>query len=132
MRVDGGQRTHTAEGLACGTNHHFYVTAHNDIGGRRWLRCGGHSKDILSFHIPTYAHSLPSNLPPLGSSGPSNTVEGQTKGRAPRAPSQFQFITSNSSAAVLYLSQWADGGCPITHYTVQRRARQGDPWHTGA
>ncbi|XP_047741344.1 uncharacterized protein LOC108670246 [Hyalella azteca] len=57
----------------------------------------------------------------IGSSEPSSVVTARTKGQAPVAPPLFQFVTSNSTQATLYLTQWDSGGCPISHFVVQLR-----------
>ena len=68
----------------------------------------------------------------VGSSESSEVIVARTKGRAPEAPPQFQFITSNSSQATLYLTQWKVGGCPITHFLVQyKKHGKQMHWTTG-
>ncbi|KAK3858057.1 hypothetical protein Pcinc_035719, partial [Petrolisthes cinctipes] len=66
----------------------------------------------------------------VGRSEPSRTEVARTKGRPPQAPPQFQFVTTNSSQATLYLSQWTDGGCSITHFSVEYRRGPTDSWTT--
>ena len=58
-------------------------------------------------------------------------VEARTKGRAPDAPPMFQFVTSNSSQATLYLTQWESGGCDITHFNIQFKLVQDSIYTTG-
>ncbi|KAF2366688.1 Fibronectin type III [Trinorchestia longiramus] len=58
----------------------------------------------------------------------SQVVQAHTKGRPPEPPPQFQFITTNSTQATLYLTQWEDGGCPITHFRVQYRRLRAPEW----
>ncbi|CAL4066228.1 unnamed protein product, partial [Meganyctiphanes norvegica] len=65
-----------------------------------------------------------------GSSEESPTVEARTKGRPPEAPPQFQFVTTNSSQATLYLSQWNTGGCPILFFNVQYSNKGQNQWTT--
>ena len=57
-------------------------------------------------------------------------VEAKTKGRPPEQPPSFQFITTNSSQATLYLNQWESGGCDITHFTIQYRKVGMGHWTT--
>ncbi|KAF2366284.1 Fibronectin type III, partial [Trinorchestia longiramus] len=66
----------------------------------------------------------------IGSSESSEVVEARTKGRTPEPPPQFQFITSNSTQATLYLTQWENGGCDITHFKVQYRKLHSAHWTT--
>ncbi|XP_069972795.1 cell adhesion molecule Dscam1 isoform X4 [Penaeus vannamei] len=82
------------------------------------LRCG----TLHHFYLTAHNH--------IGTSTASSTVEARTKGRPPEAPPQFQFVTSNSSQATLYLAQWSDGGCPISHYSVQYRLAGMSHWTT--
>ncbi|KAB7494794.1 Hemicentin-2, partial [Armadillidium nasatum] len=65
-----------------------------------------------------------------GTSDASKEVEARTKGRAPEAPPPFQFVTTNSSQATLYLTQWEDGGCPIIHFQVEYRRIGLSGWTT--
>ena len=58
-------------------------------------------------------------------------VEAKTKGRTPEAPPLFQFVTSNSSQATLYLTQWESGGCEISHFTVQYKRSEDKVYATG-
>ena len=58
-------------------------------------------------------------------------VDARTKGRPPEAPPLFQFVTTNSSQATLYLTQWESGGCDISHFTVQYRQDSEAQWKTG-
>ncbi|KAK7082480.1 hypothetical protein SK128_000209 [Halocaridina rubra] len=66
----------------------------------------------------------------IGTSIASTTVGARTKGRIPEPPPQFQFVTTNSSQATLYLAQWGDGGCPITYFAVQYRRANTQQWTT--
>lgn len=70
-------------------------------------------------------------FPYTGRSEPSKTESARTKGRPPQNPPKFQFVTTNSSQATLYLSQWTDGGCPITHFSVEYRKDAAAAWTTG-
>ncbi|XP_050723254.1 uncharacterized protein LOC127001984 [Eriocheir sinensis] len=69
-------------------------------------------------------------FPYTGRSEPSKTESARTKGRPPQNPPKFQFVTTNSSQATLYLSQWTDGGCPITHFSVEYRKDAATAWTT--
>ncbi|XP_047739504.1 Down syndrome cell adhesion molecule-like protein Dscam2 [Hyalella azteca] len=57
----------------------------------------------------------------VGSSDSSPVIDVTTKGSPPEAPPQFQFITQNGTQVTLYLGLWQSGGCPITHFTVERK-----------
>ncbi|XP_071541356.1 cell adhesion molecule Dscam2-like [Panulirus ornatus] len=82
------------------------------------LRCG----TLHHFYLTAHNH--------IGSSAASRTEAARTKGRSPEPPPKFQFVTTNSSQATLYLAQWGDGGCPITHYSVQYRRATVRHWTT--
>ncbi|KAK8383868.1 hypothetical protein O3P69_015960 [Scylla paramamosain] len=84
----------------------------------RDLRCG------TLYHLYLTVHNR------VGRSEPSRTEAARTKGRSPQAPSQFQFVTTNSTQATLYLGQWGDGGCPITHFSLHYRPKPAGPWTT--
>nr|XP_053626185.1 cell adhesion molecule Dscam2-like [Cherax quadricarinatus] len=84
----------------------------------RDLRCG----TLHHFYLTAHNH--------IGTSSVSSTEAARTKGRPPEAPPQFQFVTTNSSQATLYLAQWGDGGCPITHFSVQYRRDSTTHWTT--
>ena len=71
------------------------------------------------------------NYSSTGTSTASEMIEARTKGRAPEPPAKFQFVTTNSSQATLYLTQWESGGCKITHFTVQYRRTGTNHWTTG-
>ncbi|XP_047735527.1 Down syndrome cell adhesion molecule-like protein Dscam2 [Hyalella azteca] len=86
---------HVVDGLACGTEYTFSITATNEIG----------------------------------TSEPSANVTTRSKGVAPKAPSAFQFVTSNSTHATLYLAQWQAGGCDITGFSVAYRRSASQGWH---
>ena len=58
-------------------------------------------------------------------------VTARTKGRTPEPPPPFQFITTNSSQATLYLTQWESGGCDITHFTIMYKLADSDHWIKG-
>ena len=58
-------------------------------------------------------------------------VEARTKGRSPESPPLFQFVTTNSSQATLYLTQWESGGCDITHFTIQYKSQAEITFNTG-
>ena len=67
----------------------------------------------------------------IGTSGASEMVEAKTKGQVPESPPLFQFVTTNSSQATLYLTQWEAGGCPITHFNIQFRKTSNKQWALG-
>uniref|UniRef100_A0A0P4WN52 Down syndrome cell adhesion molecule-like protein Dscam2 n=2 Tax=Scylla olivacea TaxID=85551 RepID=A0A0P4WN52_SCYOL len=105
-RVAGDQWTQVAV-----TGDQRTYTTHN-------LQCGS----LHHFYVTVHNH--------VGRSEPSKTESARTKGRPPQSPPKFQFVTTNSSQATLYLSQWIDGGCPITHFSVEYRKESVTTWTT--
>ncbi|XP_059473437.1 cell adhesion molecule Dscam2-like isoform X4 [Neocloeon triangulifer] len=65
----------------------------------------------------------------VGKGKHSPTTSVSTKGSAPRAPTQEEFLEVNSTCVTLFLDSWPSGGCAINYFTVElREARQGVPW----
>ncbi|KAL0268744.1 UNVERIFIED_CONTAM: hypothetical protein PYX00_010567 [Menopon gallinae] len=59
-----------------------------------------------------------------------NTVV--TKGSRPIPPSRTAFLAINSTSVILHLRTWADGGCPITRFSLTTSGRildNIDPFH---
>lgn len=48
----------------------------------------------------------------------------------PRPPRKEHFIVSNSTSLTLRPSSWDDGGCPISHLTIEYRPRSGGSTHS--
>jgi Down syndrome cell adhesion molecule len=65
----------------------------------------------------------------IGSGITSKTEIARTSGTKPVPPTRNQFLQPNSSAVVLYLNTWSDGGCPVLHFAVELRKNNGE-WHT--
>ncbi|XP_042226889.1 Down syndrome cell adhesion molecule-like protein Dscam2 [Homarus americanus] len=99
-----------------------WVTAEVDGDQRSYTATGLRCGTLHHFYLTAHNH--------IGSSIASSTEAARTKGRPPEAPPQFQFVTTNSSQATLYLAQWGDGGCPITHFSVQYRKDSTRHWTT--
>ncbi|XP_030383245.1 Down syndrome cell adhesion molecule-like protein Dscam2 [Scaptodrosophila lebanonensis] len=55
----------------------------------------------------------------IGTSETSSIVTTKTKGNIPVAPYNNSFIRPNVTSALLELSSWQDGGCPITHFSIE-------------
>lgn len=47
---------------------------------------------------------------------------------APIAPESRHFIQANSSFVTLKLQAWGDGGCPLSHFTVQYKQKALHEW----
>ncbi|XP_042207963.1 Down syndrome cell adhesion molecule-like protein Dscam2 isoform X2 [Homarus americanus] len=110
------------------------ATLHYRSAGGEWVRAevdgDQRSYTVTSLRCGTLHHFYLTAHNHIGSSTASSTEAARTKGRPPEAPPQFQFVTSNSSQATLYLAQWGDGGCTITHFSVQYRRDSSRHWTT--
>ncbi|KAL3200832.1 hypothetical protein MRX96_013100 [Rhipicephalus microplus] len=61
----------------------------------------------------------------------SNVVLAKTDGSVPVAPDLRELLVANPTRAVLRLTTWKSGGCPITSFTVlHRRHSAHDHWDT--
>ncbi|XP_039276122.1 Down syndrome cell adhesion molecule-like protein Dscam2 [Nilaparvata lugens] len=63
----------------------------------------------------------------VGESSPSTIIHAATKGQAPGRSEQDEFVTVNSTSAMLYLENWPNGGCPVT-FKVTYRAHGENNW----
>ncbi|CAL4129606.1 unnamed protein product, partial [Meganyctiphanes norvegica] len=66
----------------------------------------------------------------VGVSPPSAPLTVRTSGSPPIAPPPRQVASSNSSNIWVWLSRWGDGGCPITHYTLELQRTEDNIWAT--
>ncbi|XP_054158871.1 cell adhesion molecule DSCAM-like [Oppia nitens] len=65
----------------------------------------------------------------VGTGRPSDELRFSTVGKAPVAADRSQQFTANITFVLLHLNRWSDGGCPISHFSVQYKPRQsGDGW----
>ncbi|CAH1965461.1 unnamed protein product [Acanthoscelides obtectus] len=69
----------------------------------------------------------------IGTGLPCDIVPARTKGTAPVQPSQSHTLTTNATAATVWLDSWGDGGCGIAHFAVEWRRRDSNgPWQMAA
>ncbi|CAL4076655.1 unnamed protein product, partial [Meganyctiphanes norvegica] len=66
----------------------------------------------------------------VGVSPASRLLTVRTSGSAPVAPSAGQVASGNATGIWVWLSRWRDGGCPITHYTLQLQRPTDTTWTT--
>lgn len=65
----------------------------------------------------------------VGKGDPSQAIAVRTKGAAPIAPQNWnQFISVNSTYAVLRLDAWVINGCDIKYFVVKYRQRNDAEW----
>lgn len=67
------------------------------------------AKFILNF---TFLHSI-------GVGEATDVLTVRTKGSKPIQPNISNLIEPSTNFARIHLSSWRDGGCPITHYTIE-------------
>lgn len=80
------------------------------------LRCGARYQFIL-----TAFNSI-------GKGEPSDLINAKTDGTAPVPPDKTSLLTTNTSYAIIHLDSWHDGGCPISHFTLQYRPQRQKSW----
>lgn len=74
------------------------------------LRCG------TQYVIKMSAHNK------VGDGATSDEVVVWTKGKSAQAPEDKDFISTNATCLNLLLSAWNDGGCVISHFSIEHRA----------
>ncbi|XP_045118761.1 Down syndrome cell adhesion molecule-like protein Dscam2 [Portunus trituberculatus] len=105
--ASGGGSWHTRE---LGRAHSRYV-----IGD---LQCGAE----YQVYVTARTH--------VGVSPPSRPLTAHTSGSPPVAPPSRQVASGNSSGLWVWLGRWADGGCPITHFTLELKRSRDPTWTT--
>uniref|UniRef100_A0A1I8PJY9 Down syndrome cell adhesion molecule-like protein Dscam2 n=1 Tax=Stomoxys calcitrans TaxID=35570 RepID=A0A1I8PJY9_STOCA len=55
----------------------------------------------------------------IGTSATSSIEVGKTKGNKPIPPSKHSLIRPNTTSALVELSSWQDGGCPIQYFSIE-------------
>ncbi|XP_063593040.1 cell adhesion molecule Dscam2-like [Penaeus indicus] len=66
----------------------------------------------------------------VGVSPPSRPLTARTSGSPPVAPPTRHVASGNSTGVWAWLGRWADGGCPITHFTLELRRPRDPSWTT--
>ena len=66
----------------------------------------------------------------VGVSPPSTLLSARTKGLPPVSPPPHQIASSNDTTVKVWLGRWLDGGCPITHFTLELRHPRDLTWTT--
>ncbi|XP_069190704.1 cell adhesion molecule Dscam2 isoform X3 [Procambarus clarkii] len=94
----GGGSWHTRE---LGRTHSKYVITD--------LQCGAE----YQVYVTSRTH--------VGVSPPSRPLTARTSGSPPVAPPTRQVASGNSTSIWVWLGRWGDGGCPITHFTLELR-----------
>ncbi|XP_042236936.1 Down syndrome cell adhesion molecule-like protein Dscam2 [Homarus americanus] len=66
----------------------------------------------------------------VGVSPPSRPLTARTSGLPPVAPPTRHVASGNSTGIWVWLGRWSDGGCPITHFTLELRRPRDSTWTT--
>lgn len=74
------------------------------------LKCG------TQFIIKMSAHNK------VGDGPASDEINVWTKGKTPQAPEEKDFLKVNSTCLNMLLSSWNNGGCTISHFSIEYRA----------
>lgn len=67
----------------------------------------------------------------IGMGGQSDNVAATTEGGKPGTVSQERLLYVNATSITLYLENWEDGGCPITHFEIEYKRRDDEEWTLG-
>jgi hypothetical protein len=93
---------------------HRHSQSHTVIG----LGCG----TLYEFSLAAY------NMVGEGETGPVREV--WTLGDEPSAPPGPEVVSSSPHALTLHFERWHDGGCPVSHFVLERRTVEQD-WSIG-
>lgn len=68
----------------------------------------------------------------VGKSDPSEILSTKTEGTSPVAPDKHSLVTTNTTAATIFLDSWHDGSCPISSFEISYKARKSSraKWET--
>lgn len=58
----------------------------------------------------------------VGEGQSSEEVNVWTKGKKPQAPDEKEFLRVNDTCLNMFLSTWINGGCPISHFSIEYRS----------
>lgn len=81
------------------------------------LQCG------TMYHIYLVAHNR------VGNGNPSPITSVTTKGGPPLVAKDSDLLIANSTMVHLNLFIWPDGGCPITHYSIEYKTLDSKDWN---
>lgn len=68
----------------------------------------------------------------IGTGLPCDIVSSSTKGNSPVQPKHSQMITHNSTSVTCWLDSWSDGGCGITHFSIESKPYSSSHWNMKA
>ncbi|XP_054713933.1 cell adhesion molecule Dscam2-like [Uloborus diversus] len=108
----------------------FHVHYKRELGGWQEIRVSSEKRDHIfdNLQCGTRYHFYMTAFNEVGEGLPSEAVTAKTLGVVPVAPRQQTFLRTNSTHAVLFLSEWNDGGCVITFFVIQYRLETEREW----
>lgn len=68
----------------------------------------------------------------IGTGLPCDIVSSSTKGNSPVQPKHSQMITHNSTTVTCWMDSWGDGGCGITHFSIEIKPYSSSHWNMKA
>lgn len=64
----------------------------------------------------------------VGNSSPSQILTAKTKGGPPQLAKEKDLLATNSTTLQLNLFSWPDGGCSISHFSIEYRSIDKERW----
>lgn len=104
IQLDRRVNSHLLEDLQCGTSYQFTIVTFNKIG------TSATSAIEIAKTQGEFLHNLKSVLK-------INIL--MFSGNKPNAPSKHSLIRANITSALIELSSWQDGGCPIQYFSIE-------------
>jgi hypothetical protein len=104
----------------------IHTKKHDSTSDWEVIRLGGertsHTFDRLACGSKYQYYVVAFNA--VGKSDASEILSVKTEGTGPVAPDKHSLLTTNTTAALISLDAWHDGGCPISSFDVTYRARK--------
>ncbi|PSN46435.1 hypothetical protein C0J52_15119, partial [Blattella germanica] len=107
-----------------------YIMRYREVGGEQdvWIekRLPRHSLShtVTALDCGTLYEFSMSAYNMVGEGEAGATKEIRTLGDEPRAPATPDAVSSSPHALTLHLERWQDGGCPISHFVLERRTME--------
>lgn len=105
------QRAHTKDFRSSDSWKEINLKAHQTFYVALNLACGTR----YQFYLIAYNK--------VGKGVDSEIVTVKTDGSVPVAPFHKSILTTNTTSAIVHLSSWHDGGCPIIKYSIKYRMK---------
>ncbi|XP_054712694.1 cell adhesion molecule DSCAM-like [Uloborus diversus] len=105
-----------------------YRSESGDLAEESHVAPQRNSAIVKSLKCGTKYHFTLTAFNNAGRGEPSEEVTGKTKGGAPLAPDKTSLLVINSTFAIVRLSSWSDGGCPILYFEVRYKPKLQKEW----